>query len=176
MAVNTTEAECLYIFCRTTKSTYTVMNETPKTKDDAGAVLGGSPCSTIFMTTETPRTDEAATFRPNDDGMTDFVPAEFARSLERELDEVKSHLDAQSVNDSVVIGMLRQENIHFRERLQKLQSDLWQRALGWATTNAPCERELIGASKAIENILSNVSDQGHLPGKQDSQSTQRSSG
>ena len=34
--------------------------------------------------TETPKIDERATFRPNDDGMTDWVMAAFARELERE--------------------------------------------------------------------------------------------
>jgi len=34
---------------------------------------------------DTPRTDKEATFRPDEDGFTDFVTAEFARNLEREL-------------------------------------------------------------------------------------------
>jgi len=34
----------------TSKSTYTAMNETSKTKEDAEAVLGGSPCSPVRVT------------------------------------------------------------------------------------------------------------------------------
>jgi hypothetical protein len=34
---------------RTIKSTYTAMSETPQTKEEAGAVLGGSPCSAVAL-------------------------------------------------------------------------------------------------------------------------------
>jgi hypothetical protein len=57
----------------------------------------------------TPETDAEATFRPNDDGATDFVIASFARRLERERDEARDQIEANYKATLMLENMLYQE-------------------------------------------------------------------
>jgi hypothetical protein len=74
------------------------------------------------MKTNTPKTDEAATFRPNDDGMTDFVPADFARKLEREINACKEMVWHVALAQSTRCGITERLLLKIHEDMERISS------------------------------------------------------
>lgn len=104
----------------------------------------------------TPATDKEATFRPNDDGMTDFVTADFARRIELALIEKQIEADTMRkhhANAEVIISRLQGAIKKAVERFEKIR---------WGY-DGPCGANAI--IDELEESLSNASDHGHLPAK-----------
>ena len=74
------------------------------------------------MKTNTPRTDEVATFRPDDDGMTDFVPADFARKLEREINSCKKMVWHVALVQSTRCGITERLLLKIHEDMERISS------------------------------------------------------
>lgn len=100
---------------------------------------------------KTPLTDSNATFRPNDDGMTDFVPAQFAREMERELVEARMSADT-----------LRRHHANAEQVIQKLRD-----ALSWAIDHCQPtieQRYMSDYPQRFRDALALLSNSGLTPG------------
>jgi len=108
-----------------------------------------------FFMSDTPETDERATFRPNDDGMTDWVMAEFARELERVLIEANTKLqEFQENHNTIAMAIIRpveEENARLREQIL----DLAKRMNGHGCSCSGCVDAELAANKYRDDILSN---------------------